>query len=204
MEIIAPAYSSTVPPEYQHYIDILEKTNQQLGLWTNPYGLIVMILTFFVAILAVAVAWAIYRQGADYRKKLLDHMESVEKKIEGKSEERLQEADARFDALIQEKKKTLESVTGEERSKIEDLISRLEEERASLPAKAGIPRVDPIYTFGLNSLTFGSDGKKDFHRCSQCKYGYMTNEVSLGLPLDFSVINKKLYSCPKCGNVDEV
>ena len=33
----------------QSYIEILEKTNQQLSLWSNPYSFITAALSFLVA-----------------------------------------------------------------------------------------------------------------------------------------------------------
>ena len=53
----------TVNPDVQNYINILEKTNQQLNLWYNPYGIAIAILAIFFAILALAAAFIIYRQG---------------------------------------------------------------------------------------------------------------------------------------------
>ena len=73
----------------QNYVEILEKTNQQLGLWTNPYGLAVGVLTILVALLALAATllamFYLARQRRDYRKiakeafeKFIDEQKGVE------------------------------------------------------------------------------------------------------------------------------
>lgn len=45
----------TESPE-KAYIEILEKTNSQLSVWTNPYGIMVGIVSALTAILAIGVA----------------------------------------------------------------------------------------------------------------------------------------------------
>lgn len=50
-----------------NYVDILEKTNQQLSLWYNPYGVLVGILGLFMALLAIFFAYILWRQGRDYK-----------------------------------------------------------------------------------------------------------------------------------------
>ena len=51
----------------QNYIDILEKTNTQLSLWYNPYGLMIGILSILIAVLAILFAFILWRQGKDYK-----------------------------------------------------------------------------------------------------------------------------------------
>jgi len=177
----------------QQYVEILEKTNQQLGLWTNPYGLMVTVLTFFVTILAVVVAWAIYRQGADYKKKLEEQLTLL---VDTRFE--------KFESAITEQRKKLGMATSEE-EKVEILsrIKQLEQAKTEAIARAETPYVSPEVSFGsLNSLT-GSFGSPRMHKCTYCKYGYIPQDF--GLSVMVSVIpQKRAYSCPKCGNVDEV
>src|SRR3989344_6410902 len=64
----------------QAYLEILEKTNQQLSLWYNPYGLMVAALTGLVALLAIVFAFVLWRQGKDYsdaRKKFFEEQEKT-------------------------------------------------------------------------------------------------------------------------------
>src|ERR1700734_3271446 len=47
------------------YEEILAKTNSQLSLWFNPYGILIGILGVLVAFLAIAVAFVIFKQSRD-------------------------------------------------------------------------------------------------------------------------------------------
>ena len=50
-----------------HYVAILEKTNQQLSLWWNPYGIFVGALGALFTAGAVVAAYLIFRQSREYR-----------------------------------------------------------------------------------------------------------------------------------------
>lgn len=78
MEIISPLTSTALPDEYAAYIDILEKTNQQLSLWFNPYGLMVGALSILVALGAIVAGAFIFRLGKDYK----DLIETLKSKVE--------------------------------------------------------------------------------------------------------------------------
>src|SRR5438876_432242 len=54
------------------YREILEKTNNQLGLWTNPYGIMIGALGALFAVGAIVVGVLIWRQGQDYRRLIAD------------------------------------------------------------------------------------------------------------------------------------
>ncbi len=54
----------------EQYIQILEKTNQQLGLWTNPYGIMIGVLAILFTILTIVAAVIIYRQSKDYQERI--------------------------------------------------------------------------------------------------------------------------------------
>ena len=211
MEFIAPYNSSTVPSEYQHYIDILEKTNQQLGLWTNPYGLMVMVLTILVGFLAVGVTIAIFRQSKENR----EEMEKLRLEIRTKAdqqlteakerdEQRQKEAEDRFDQLIAEKESILTKGASEgELKEVRKDIERLKEARATLPIRIGATRVQPLSDFGsLSQITGGYLGSP-VHHCSQCGYGFIKDNLLSSLTGSLR-LGGTPYACPKCGNVDEV
>lgn len=68
----------------QAYIDILEKTNQQLSLWANPYSLMILILTVLIAFLAIVLSFIIWKQGQDYKKALAESLKKQELYMNGK------------------------------------------------------------------------------------------------------------------------
>ena len=51
----------------QIYISLLEKTNQQLSLWTNPYGILVGALAILFTVLTIVAVFIILRQGKEYK-----------------------------------------------------------------------------------------------------------------------------------------
>lgn len=54
----------------QHYLEMLEKTNQQLNSWISSYGVLSAILGVMIGLLGIVAAVIIYYQGADYKKML--------------------------------------------------------------------------------------------------------------------------------------
>lgn len=114
-----------IPTTTQNYIEILEKTNAQLSLWYNPYGLMIGILTLLVAVLAIYFAYILYRQGRDYQ----DFLEK-QKNILG--EETRGHAKKVLDEYIQSRNKELEGSTGEVKEKIEKELENLKKARESL------------------------------------------------------------------------
>lgn len=74
---------SYVTADYQTYLELVEKTNHQLSLWYNPYGLMVGVLTLIVAILAIVatfvVAW-IFRDRNKAKKERDEYFRALEKR----------------------------------------------------------------------------------------------------------------------------
>jgi len=68
----------------QAYIDILEKTNQQLSLWANPYSLMILVLTILIAFMAIALSFIIWKQGQDYKKALAESLKKQESHMNDK------------------------------------------------------------------------------------------------------------------------
>jgi len=107
----------------QIYLEILEKTNQQLSLWYNPYGLMIAILTLLIAVLAIFFSYILWKQGKEYKDAFsvfLDEQKkvlSVETKLHVKSV--LDEEIKELSDKLSEKQETL---TVEARQKIEGEI----------------------------------------------------------------------------------
>lgn len=109
----------------QNYIDLLEKTNQQLSLWYNPYALMVGILTLLVALLAMYFAYILWRQSRDYKDFLEEQRNFVRDDTRKHAKEVLDEAITRQDAELQH-------ATGEVRERIEGALNSLKTARESL------------------------------------------------------------------------
>lgn len=109
----------------QNYIELLEKTNQQLSLWYNPYGLMVGFLSLLVTLLAIYFAYILWRQSRDYKDFLLEQKGIIEKQTQG-------HAKVVLDEYISSRDVELTTSTGEAREKIEKELNNLRQARESL------------------------------------------------------------------------
>jgi len=188
----------------EKYIQLLEKVNQQLDIWKNPYGLMVTILTLLVAFLAIVVAYAIFRQGADYNKKLENDRKAYKKEIDRYLSEQSKiikhnqliadKLNKKTDKIIKEYKNKLEDSSAKQKKKIEETIARLEVERIKVDKdNFEAISVSPNCSVGLDSLL----GKK-FCTCSYCKYGFYVNDNT------YTSSFAKSVTCPKCGSLNTI
>ncbi|MFH1608946.1 MAG: hypothetical protein ABH951_02950 [Patescibacteria group bacterium] len=213
---------TTAPEQYQimlnNYSSILEKTNQQLGLWSNPYGIMIMTLTVLIALLAIVVAFIIYRQGKDYKEKLEDDRKqqnknfddflASQKSIIEEREVKASEVEEKIDKLLEEYEKKLKVSSKEQKIEIERAIKDLKEQKVTLGGMIGPLTVSPNRldtTCAFTSAPTMSDiyknlGLKNMHHvCNKCGFGFFVenNLATLG------VIGRTV-TCPKCGSVDYI
>lgn len=133
------------------YVELLEKTNAQLSLWTNPYGVMVGILTLLVALLAIGSAYIILRQSSDYK-------QSFNKAVEGFLSEERKILRTKYDEAIEEEKKKIVSASKEEKKLLEERLKKLETQRAQLDVLPGnltrFSGFQPMHSFTMSdSLT---------------------------------------------------
>ena len=191
----------------QNYIDILEKTNQQLSLWYNPYGVMVAILGVFFTILAIAAAFIIYRQSRDYkdkveadrefyRKKMQEFLEVQTKIIEGKSRT-AKELSEKTDHILREYKKKLEKSSKSQKEEIQKAIDKLELEKLTIKNDIGPITVTPNFDNPLSTVSLFD---KKLHKCSHCGFNFYidTNPIYSGVVLS----TRSTVTCPKCNNID--
>ena len=197
----------------QHFSEILEKTNHQLSLWHNPYGVSIGILSVFFALLAVGVAIVLFKQSADHKKSIEKEIEQRTKffnEFAKKHEENLEknrkdaleqveigkkEAQEEFDKLIKEKSEKLKSADEKDRSEIRAQLEELKKEKAKLPLK-GLKTVTAKPTFGTLSALAGLS----HHNCKACGFGFKITGHNPG----FASFQQHEVTCPNCGSVDLV
>jgi rubrerythrin len=196
------------------YTQILEKTNQQLGLWTNPYGLMVGSLAVLFTVLAIVATFLIYRQGREYKEKMQADRDNYKKSFEDfiasqkliidKREKQAEEVESKINKLIDEYKKDLDKSSIEQKKDIEKAIKRLEEEKISLNKTIGPLTVSPN-SIGLdmcdNQFVAGLD---NYHKCSKCGYGFFVKNNDFSSIVTLAYLGGKTITCPKCGNVDRI
>jgi len=200
-----------IGPEIQNYISILEKTNQQLSLWYNPYGILVAILTILFTILTIVAVIIIYRQSKDYknklkadrdfyRKKIKDFLDSQKKIIEQRNET-AEEISQKIDKIVGGYKEKLKKSSEEQKKSIQEAIDKLEMEKLILKKDVGPITVTPNFDYSLGSVIDLSN--KKFHRCSKCGFGfYIKDNFPQTCVSAYNFCNT--VTCPKCGNIDNI
>lgn len=126
------------------YLEILAKTNQQLGLWTNPYGLLVGALAVLVAVFAIVAAVVVWRQGSDYRRLIEGQIKDQWEVLNSLVHERLE-------AIQVELNSELERATGENKERIEEKLREIERQKQTLHGQSA-PAASVRANLGLGGL----------------------------------------------------
>lgn len=152
---------SAVPDQYKvmldNYASILEKTNNQLGLWLSLSNLAVGILSVIIAIVAILVGYALWKNSNEQKKQFKEFLETQEKiskenitRLEESLKKVREESEKKLEILINEQQKKLSSATVENKKEIQKAIDDLKKEKAtvgiSLGSIAGYQPVFPSYS----------------------------------------------------------
>lgn len=190
-----------VTPEVKNYIDILEKTNQQLSLWQNPYGLMVGTLAVLFTILTIVAVIIIYRQGQEYKnrieadrdlykRKIEDFLDAQMKVIKNRDIENIK-LSKKADEIIKAYQNQLNKSSKEQKAEIQKVIDKLEVEKISIK-NSGPVIVEPNQIDMATVL-----GWRKYCKCSNCGFGfYVDTSKNAFATIDTSV------TCPKCGSVN--
>ncbi len=167
----------------QIYISLLEKTNQQLSLWSNPYGVMVAVLSFLVAFLAVAAAVILYRQSREYRDLYQEALKNYEVALQNNLKTIGLNYQNRVDELIESKTKEIDTFSGDAKNKAKTIIQDLKKEKESIGSK-----------IQLSSLESGRD---HLNSASLIKFP-LDNKIWLSGSQIFENTKSEKY-CPNCG-----
>lgn len=125
----------------QNYIEILEKTNQQLSLWYNPYGILIGVLTLLLAFLAILFTYILWRQGADYKKTFESFLDERRKFIDGETQRTIRHLQITINSVIEDWQKKLETTSGETKMRAEAELEKLRKVRESFSGTDPIQRM---------------------------------------------------------------
>ena len=194
------------------YREILEKTNNQLGLWTNPYGIMIGVLGVLFAVGAIVVGVLIWRQGQDYRRLITDSISEYQRILNTFVEEKNKQIEI-LKASVGEKidilSKEMIAASGAQKKELESHIQQLEQLRKDLKPQ-GPPKTfhTPLSPANLaTSLGFGGPfpstttllglgklytGKE--YTCSRCHTVFRAQ-----LP---GLLGPSTVTCPNCGQLN--
>jgi hypothetical protein len=122
-----------------NYQQILEKTNNQLSLWTNPYGILIGILGVLITILGIGVAFVIYKQSKDAKdliKESLSKHENELAKLIAEKNSYFANIELSLNKSIEEYQEKLSTPLNEDqKSQITQFITTLQEQKDFIDLK---------------------------------------------------------------------
>ena len=195
-------------PENQilsNYISVLEKTNQQLDFWYNPYGLMVSILTLLVALIAIGVAYALWIYSKEQRDRVSQFFTEQEKIIKEKIVG-VEKIESKYNELIKEYEKKLKSTTRQGRKEIQKTIEELKKEKARIGTYIGPLTVSGSMStvsssfFPQGSGFYGLNREKSMI-CTQCgkNFSYYDDDSVLSSSISLVSFTDKYVYCSLCG-----
>lgn len=128
----------------RNYLEILEKTNQQLAAgWWTPFGVTIAVLTALITIGGIVTAIVIYRQGQGHQRRmeaLLQEFRTAMATKLAEADERIGEriatidgartaSDQRAELLLERLRTVIAKTTGEEKNELETLHNDIEAQR---------------------------------------------------------------------------
>lgn len=208
--------NNLVNNDYQkEYIDILEKTNQQLSLWHNPYWIMIWALWVLFTVLALFSTIIIYRQWKEYKDKLENDREEYKNKINilleeyknkiDKREKESIEIENKVSELITQYENNLKTSTNEQKENIQKAIDDLKIQKISLETNRDSVYVTPELINNYSS-TSAYIFWKSYHKCSKCWFGFKLKynwNNGLSLP-SLTIFKNEIVTCPNCWNIDEI
>lgn len=166
----------------QHYIDILEKTNNQLNIFLNPYVFLICALGVLFAIAAIISGFILFRQSNEYKKTLDDFWKKNQD---------------RFDAFMHSKDDQLKAQGIKLDKAYNDRISKIDVEIdkmkriAEKPQKPQDPQeIDEVKK--ANELIKELSSKKDDLIIERENIKY--SGIASTMPFSLTGLNEKYYS----------
>lgn len=213
---------TAIPDQYtlmlENYASIVEKTNQQLSLWSNPYGIMIGILTLLVAVGAIVVSIILVTNSQDQKKRQQEFFNEQERIINERNnredtqrKEHYEKAEKKFEDLINEQQKKLASTNKEGKQKIEQEIEELKKQKASIGLYKDPVKIFYDSNFSFSDIATSLRNRPEIHKmfCLECGKSFEYYEENKNpwsvdyIPLSYTstVSNKKVH-CPHCNTIN--
>lgn len=146
----------------KNYEQIIEKTNRQMSLWWNPYGVLIAALGILFAILAIIAAIIIYWQSEGAKKLIGDSLAKYETSLEKLTNEKdnlLKSYKKSTDNLLLEYKEKVKNIKGVGKTEMEEMISKLEVQKSLIDTQihtyqhSGFGEKDITEDYSVNQST---------------------------------------------------
>jgi hypothetical protein len=106
------------------YISVLERTNQQLRPWSNPYGLFIVALGVLSSIATIVVGCLLFTQSREYRDLIKDSIARYESVLAALVQDRMEDLQAHIESKPVEARRELATAHDDKRGVIEARIWR--------------------------------------------------------------------------------
>lgn len=179
-----------------NYASIVEKTNQQLSVWSNPYGLMIGVLTFIVTVGAIIVAWYIWKNSKEQKDLFKETLLNYQNTINDQAKIFIEQKKIEIDKTIQEFEKIKDSVTEEKKAEFQKVIDEYKKEKENIYYKPVSVKYDSNYS-SLSSIYASGislNPVKSTH-CTNCGLFFKyeeNNSVVVFMP------GRKKVFCPRC------
>lgn len=161
------------------YQEVLEKTNNQLGLWTNPYSLMVGGLAVLFTVLTIVAAVMIWWQSRENREMVREELDKV---INKQKQDALNEVTQH----IKEKQNEINQVAESEKEGIKNEIKTYKAIELQLKT---------------NSFDLSGYMKKEDYICDSCRLGsrsYLDWDIVLSRTTSFKTFSLNKKKCLVC------
>lgn len=178
--------------DQQAYIDLLERTNQQMSYWWGPIGAAIAFLGLLFAAGAIASGYILFRQSGEHRRQVRDALaqqradfEATIAEYSGLLDTLVLDSRARLEVEIAEQRKRLEGISDEaERLSTQKEIARLEHASDALQLPPVIDSSEMMLERARRLLDMvygrapGSSKRPSIshHKCLQCGYDWQEHE----------------------------
>lgn len=185
----------------ESFMGILEKTNSQLGMWTNPYGVAVGAMAVLFAALAIGVAVVLYRQSREFKDLVRDELTSRRKQMEDLISEfraSLRDAQEQYDKAIGDAELQLKGATNN-KQELEKAIIQLKADRANMTAAFGATGSAAAIVNSSAPMTFSAfNMSRTTTTCPKC---FSTIPLPPGFVPGMRTPYGSGIKCPNCGTI---
>lgn len=202
-------FINTVPQDLiNHYTNILEKTNEQLGLWSNPSVLAVSFLGVLFTAMAIVAAIIIFRQQSEQKRTIKNMKKFFDDEItKGKTllndllqqyKDQLNENKKQIDNNLNEYEKLLGKITNTEwKNEIQENVTTLQKKKEQIETEIE----NPFFSFSKEKAQMIMSYL--IIRCEGCGHKYQIlnpfNYLSnIGLMSEPDPNREHISECPIC------
>ncbi|MEQ9423600.1 MAG: hypothetical protein RJQ09_04220 [Cyclobacteriaceae bacterium] len=167
------------------YIEILEKTNEQLSLWSNPYTWTIATLAILFTLLTIIAAIFIWNQSEEFKKlvnRTINKYETIFSNLLDQKKNQLLKLEKTYEVQIQEAKEKLEKETTQNKKELQQAIADLEKRKDAIKEEIKAPSINPLGEFFI---------------CPNCGNPFFETESEQSFSM--LVLNKDI-KCPKCSH----